>query len=46
MMENIDKQGIVWVDEDDDNLKIDLNKKNRLKKLKTGEENIITGKII
>lgn len=43
-MEEFDNNKPVWVDEDDENLKINLNKKNRLKKLKKGEETIITGR--
>ncbi len=42
-MEEFDNNKAVWVDEDDENLKINLNKKNRLKKLKKGEESLITG---
>jgi|LauGreDrversion4_2_1035121.scaffolds.fasta_scaffold886204_1 hypothetical protein len=45
-MEEFDNNKAVWVDEDDENLKINLNKKNRLKKLKKGEESVITGTII
>src|SRR4051812_40363076 len=33
----------VWVDEDDETFRVDLNKRNRLKKLKKGEESVVTG---
>jgi U3 small nucleolar RNA-associated protein 18 len=43
-MEDEERKGkAAWVDEDDDQLRIDLNKKNRLKKLKQGEEAIVSG---
>ena len=43
-MEEIEKKGqSAWVDEDDETLQINLNKKNRLKKLKQGEESMISG---
>lgn len=46
-MDNFERKGeAVWFDHDDDNLKINLNKKNRLKKLKQGEEALVTGKHI
>lgn len=39
-MENAE---LAWIDEEDDNIKINLNKKNNLKKLKKQNEYIITG---
>ena len=43
-MDNIERKEAIWFDQDDEKIQVNLNKKNRLKKLKQGEESIISGK--